>query len=216
MGRPRIPLLSRERIRTAALDLIDRDGLADLSMRKLGAELGVRAASLYGHYPTKDDLLDDISDAITAGVDTTVFDTADWRTALMDWARSYRAALVRHPNFVPYLAAGPGTREENLRVADAVYGGLVRAGWPPRTATLIGAGARYVVVGSTVSSFSSGFSEDVALYDRYPHLRQGAHLLRGKAEEIDSESFELAMGAFIAGLEPRYAALGIGRAPALG
>ena len=49
MGRPRVPLLNRELIRDTALELIDRDGLAEMSMRKLAAELGVQASSLYKH-----------------------------------------------------------------------------------------------------------------------------------------------------------------------
>jgi AcrR family transcriptional regulator len=205
MPRPRVPLLSRERIRRTALELIDRDGLAELSMRKLATELGVQAASLYGHYPTKDELLDDIAEQIMAAIDTSPFDAGDWRHGLLGWARSYRAALAKHPNFVPYLAAGPGRRDANLRMADAVHGGMVAAGWPPRQATMIGAAARYVVMGSTIGSFSRGFIDDVQVYrDRYPHLEQ-AHLLRAKADEIDSESFELVLTAFVDGLEARFA-----------
>ncbi|MFQ6331971.1 TetR/AcrR family transcriptional regulator [Nocardia sp. CWNU-33] len=207
MARPRVPLLSRERIRATALEMIDRDGLPELSMRKLAAELGVQAASLYGHYPTKDDLLDDVARGIMSRVDTSAFEGDDWRAALESWARSYRAALVAHPNFVPYLASGPGRREENLRAADAVHGGLVRAGWPPRQATMIGAATRYVVMGSTIGSFSRGFVDDVQVYrDRYPHLEQ-AHLLRAKADEIDAESFDLALTAFVDGLENRFTAI---------
>lgn len=205
MARPRVPLLSRDRIREAALELIDRDGLAELSMRKLAAELGVQAASLYGHYPTKDDLLDDIAEQIMSAIDTSPFDGGDWRRGLLGWARSYRAALAKHPNFVPYLATGPSRRDESLRMADAVHGGMVAAGWPPRQATMIGAAARYVVMGSTIGSFSRGFVDDVQVYrDRYPHLEQ-AHLLRARADEIDSESFELVLSAFVDGLEARFA-----------
>ncbi|QLY33553.1 TetR/AcrR family transcriptional regulator [Nocardia huaxiensis] len=207
MPRPKVPLLSRERIRGAALTLIDRDGLPELSMRKLAAELGVQAASLYGHYPTKDDLLDDIARGIMSRVDTSGFESGDWCEGLVDWARSYRAALVRHPNFVPYLASGPGNRDENLRAADAVHGGLISAGWPPREATMIGAATRYLVMGSTLGSFSRGFPEDTQVYrDRYPHLDQ-AHRLRAKADEIDTDSFELALAAFIDGLRPRFEAV---------
>ncbi|MGW6424514.1 TetR/AcrR family transcriptional regulator [Nocardia sp. NPDC055053] len=205
MARPRVPLLSRERIRDTALTLIDRDGLAEVSMRKLAAELGVQAASLYGHYPNKDDLFDDIATGIMSHVDTSAFDTERWDEALAAWARSYRSALVAHPNFVPYLAAGPGRRAENLRAADAVHGGLVGAGWPPRYATMIGAATRYLVMGSTVGSFAGGFADDVQVYrDRYPHLNQ-AHLLRAVAEQIDDDSFELALTSFIAGLSASYA-----------
>ncbi|WP_067547268.1 TetR/AcrR family transcriptional regulator [Nocardia crassostreae] len=207
MPRPRVPLLSRERIRDAALALIDQDGLATLSMRKLAADLGVQAASLYGHYPTKDELLGDIAQHIMARVDVSAFERGDWRQGLIDWARSYRSALVAHPNFVPYLSTGPGKRDEHLRFTDAVHGGLVGAGWPPREATMIGAATRYLVMGATIGSFSRGFVDDVQVYrDRYPHLDQ-AHLLRAKADEIDSESFELALTAFTDGLRLRYEAL---------
>lgn len=202
-------MLSRERIRDTALEIIDRAGLGELSMRKLAAELGVQAASLYKHYPTKDDVLDDVASQVVTAVDTSAFDAdEDWSVALAAWANSYRSALAAHPNLVPYLAGGPGQRDESLRIANAVHGGMVRAGWPPREATLIGAATRSLVLGSTVGSFSRGFVDDVQVYrDRYPHMDQ-AHLLRGKASEIDTASFELALTAFIDGLLKQFAAIG--------
>ncbi len=208
MGRPRTPLLSRDRIRDTALDIIDRCGLDELSMRKLAAELGVQAASLYRHYPTKDDVLDDVSELVVRKVDTSAFDAdADWCTALASWARSFRTALAAHPNLVPYLAVGVGQRAESLRIANSVHGGLVRAGWPPREATLIGAATRSLVLGTTIASFSRGFVDDVQVYrDRYPHMAQ-AHLLRGKADEIDTAAFELALTSFIDGLRARFDAI---------
>lgn len=208
MGRPRTPLLSRDRIRDTALTLIDRDGLAGLSMRKLAAELGVQAASLYKHYATKDQVLDAIVYRVISGVDTSAFERGDeWPSALAAWARSYRTALAAHPNLVPYVAEGPGHRDEGMRMANAVHGGLVGAGWPPREATLIGAATRHLVMGSSVGSFARGFVDDVQVYrDRYPHLEQ-AHLLRGRADRIDTASFELALSSFIDGLRARYDAL---------
>lgn len=204
MARPRTPLLSRERIRDKALELIDSDGLAELSMRKLAAALGVQAASLYSHYRTKDELLEGIARGIMAQVDASAFETIEWRDALKAWARSYRAALAAHPQFVPYIAAGPGEREEALRAADQVHGGLVRAGWPPRYATMIGASTKYLVLGAAMASFAGGFVADVRLYtDRYPNLAQ-AHLLRANAAEIDAESFELALNAFVDGLDRQF------------
>ncbi|MBO0839376.1 MAG: TetR family transcriptional regulator [Sciscionella sp.] len=211
MARPHTPRLSKQRIADAALALIDSTGLAELSMRKLAAELGVRAASLYSHYPTKEQLLHAIADQIVSTVDTSAFENAgeraDWAKALKAWARTYRAALAAHPNLVPYLATGPGRREHGLRTADAVHGGLVRAGWPPRHATMIGAATKYLVLGSAMASFSAGFSTDAQLYfDRYPNLKQ-AHLLPAKAEEIDNDSFELALTAFVDGLRTQFAAI---------
>src|SRR5438034_8475951 len=103
MARPRKPLLSRERIVTTALALIDAEGLAALSTRRLAAELGVSGPSLYNHFTTKDELLDAVADTIIAQVDVSALATGtDWRTGLLDWARSYRAALAAHPHIVPF------------------------------------------------------------------------------------------------------------------
>ncbi|WP_017624244.1 TetR/AcrR family transcriptional regulator [Nocardiopsis chromatogenes] len=204
MARPKTPLLTRQGIRDAALGLVDRDGLEGLSMRKLAQELDVQAASLYSHYRTKDELLADIANGIMAGVDVSGFDGGDWRHGLTVWARTYRRALAAHPNLVPVIAVGPGRREEALRRADAIHGGLVAAGWPPRHATMIGASTKYLVVGGAINSFARGFDDDVQVYrDRYPNLFQ-AHKLAEHAAEIDEDSFELALEAFLAGLEGLY------------
>ncbi len=206
MPRPHTPILSPARIRAAALALVDVDGLEALSMRRLATELGVRAASLYGHVPAKDDLLNDIANEIIARVDVGGF--ADgWRSGLAAWARSYRAVLAEHPNMVPFVARGPARRDASLRMADAVHGALVGAGWPPREATMIGAAVKYIVIGAATSSFAAGFSDDAQLYvERYPHLNQ-AHLLRRHAEEVDNDSFELTLEALLTTLDAKHALL---------
>ncbi|QNN52787.1 TetR/AcrR family transcriptional regulator [Nocardioides mesophilus] len=208
MGRPRTPLLNRELIRDTALRLIDADGLAALSMRRLAQELGVQAASLYSHYPTKDDVLDAVANLLTADVDTSGFAGGDWRAGLLIWGRAYHAALSAHPNAVPVVASGTGRRERFLAMADAVHGGLVGAGWPPRYATMIAGSVKYLVIGATSTPFGSGFADDVQVYlDRYPNLTQ-AHRLAEQAERIDTDSFELGLEALVRGLEDVYAAVG--------
>jgi AcrR family transcriptional regulator len=207
VGRPSKPLLSRELIRDTALALVDEHGYEDLSMRRLAQRLGVQAASLYSHYPTKVALLEALADTIMESVDTSGFADGDWRTGLTTWARSYRSALAAHPNAVPFVAYGPALREVSLQRADAVHGGLTSAGWPPRHATMIGASVKYLVVGAAMTSFAEGFVDDIQVYlDRYPNLVQ-AHLLREHAGEIDHQSFEIALEALITGLEPLYAAV---------
>ncbi|GAB2495971.1 TetR/AcrR family transcriptional regulator [Nocardiopsis aegyptia] len=204
MARPKTPILSRPAIRQAALTLIDRDGLEGLSMRKLAQELDVQAASLYSHVRTKEELLTEIADEVTTRIDVSGFDDGDWREGLARWARSYRDALAEHPNLVPVIASGPGRREEALRRADIVHGGLVNAGWPPKYATMIGASTKYLVVGAATNSFARGFDDDVRVYrDRYPNLSQ-AHRLAEHATEIDDASFELALSAFLDGLTRVY------------
>ncbi|KOU68039.1 TetR family transcriptional regulator [Streptomyces sp. MMG1533] len=61
-GRP--ARLSRERVLAAALELVDREGLSALSMRRLGADLGVEAMSLYRYAPGKEALVDGLVEAL--------------------------------------------------------------------------------------------------------------------------------------------------------
>jgi AcrR family transcriptional regulator len=210
MARPHKPLLSTDRIVDAARALVDAEGLPAVSTRRLAAELGVSGPSLYNHFRTKDQILEAVADSVSAQVDLSMFeDGRDWRTALHDWAVSYRAALRDHPNIVPVLAGGPGRRPAALRLADAVYGAMVDAGWPPPQATSIGALMRYFVMGSALGSFAGGFVDDESAYDPadYPHLGQ-AHLLAEKQEKIDDRAFETGLTALLDGLERQYEQVG--------
>ncbi|MEV7505346.1 TetR/AcrR family transcriptional regulator [Streptomyces sp. NPDC093018] len=206
MARPRKPLLSTDRIVRTARELVDREGLAAVSTRRLAAELGVSGPSLYNHFRTKDEILEAVADSVSALVDLSMFeDGRAWRTALHDWAVSYRTALRAHPNIVPVLARGPGRRPAALRVADAAYGAMVDAGWPPAQATSIGALMRYFIMGSALGSFAGGFVDDASAYDPadYPHLGQ-AHLLAEQQEKIDERAFEAGLSALLDGLAQQY------------
>ncbi|WP_432063998.1 TetR/AcrR family transcriptional regulator [Streptomyces sp. C10-9-1] len=210
MARPRKPLLSRDLIVDTAGALVDAEGLDAVSTRRIAAELGVSGPSLYNHFRNKDEILDAVADAVSARIDLSMFDEddpRDWRTALHDWALSYRAALRAHPNAVPVLARGPGRRPAGLRVADAVFGAMVRAGWPPAQATSIGALMRYFVTGSALGSFARGFVDDAAAYDPadYPHLGQ-AHLLAERQEQVDEGAFATGLTALLDGLALQYEA----------
>ncbi|MEV0154499.1 TetR family transcriptional regulator [Micromonospora sp. NPDC050686] len=203
MPRPRQPLLDRRRIVDAARAVIDAEGLTALSTRRLAAELGVQGPSLYNHFATKGEILDAVADSVTATVDTSAFGTLDWPAALRHWAHSYRRALAAHPHIVPYLVQGPGRRPAALAMADAVYGGLIRAGWPPARATHIGAALRYFVAGSALGSFARGFSDDPDLYVDHPHLHQ-AHRLAGHQRSVDEGAFVLGLDALLHGLAAEY------------
>ncbi|MEU6893751.1 TetR/AcrR family transcriptional regulator [Streptomyces sp. NPDC046557] len=209
MARPRKPLLSRDRIVEAAGALVDAEGLEAVSTRRLAAALGVSGPSLYNHFRTKDEILEAVADSVSGRVDLSMFDgDRGWREALHDWAHSYRAALADHPNIVPVLARGPGRRPAGLRVADAVFGAMTAAGWPPAQATRIGALMRYFILGSAVASFARGFVDDRTAYDPgdYPHLGQ-AHLLAERQREVDEGAFETGLSALLDGLALQYEAL---------
>ena len=213
-GRPRLSTrkrpgaTARDEILDAAAELFTTRGFTATSTRTVADAVGIRQASMYHHFATKDDILDAVANEIVASVDTTMFGTLDWADALRAWAYSYRAALAAHPNIVPYLARGPGRRPASLAIADAVYGALVKAGWPPARATHVGALMRYFVAGSALGSFARGYVEDPELYAaHYPHLSQ-AHRLAGHQRSVDDGAFELGLDALLLGLARVYEELG--------
>ena len=127
--RGRYGKLSRERVLATALGLVDREGLSALSMRRVGAELGVEAMALYRYAPSKDALLDGLVEALfieleeylatpaTASATAVVgggdaaatavglfAEGPEWRAELHRIAQAtYRVALA-HPQVVPLLA----------------------------------------------------------------------------------------------------------------
>jgi AcrR family transcriptional regulator len=124
---PRRPL-SRERVLRAAIDLADAGGIATLTMRKLGQELGVEAMSLYNHVRNKEDLLDGMVDLVFGEIDLPAGEV-DWRAAMRRRALSARHVLLRHPWAIGLMESrihpGPAT----LRHHDAVLGSLRTAGF---------------------------------------------------------------------------------------
>ena len=104
--------LDRDRITEATVRMLDADGPAALSMRRLAAELNVTAMSLYWYVDTKDDLLELSLDRAFGELELP--DPAadeDWRDQVRAMAREYRMLLVRHPWLSPlvgrFLNIGP-------------------------------------------------------------------------------------------------------------
>src|SRR6516162_5199250 len=93
--------LSRARICREALALVDEEGLEALSMRRLGARLGIEAMSLYHHVRDKADLLDALHAAVLGKLEPEGVKGDAWRPLLGGLARALRSALLRHPNIVP-------------------------------------------------------------------------------------------------------------------
>jgi AcrR family transcriptional regulator len=123
--------LDRERITEATVRLLDAEGLARFSMRRLAAELNVTAMSVYWYVDTKDDLLELALDAAfgemelpDAGVDE------DWRDQMRALARQYRSLLVRHPWLSPLAGTFLNIGPNNIAFAHAVQRVIRRTGLP--------------------------------------------------------------------------------------
>ncbi|MEV8226257.1 TetR/AcrR family transcriptional regulator [Streptomyces sp. NPDC079167] len=115
--------LDRDRITAASVRLLDADGLAKFSMRRLAAELDVTAMSLYWYVDTKDDLLELALDTVFGEIPATAEDV-DWRDRMRELATSYRKMFVRHPwasaLIGSFLNIGPHSMLFSYAVQDVV------------------------------------------------------------------------------------------------
>jgi AcrR family transcriptional regulator len=104
--------LTREQIVTAAIDLLDTEGLEGLNMRALGRRLASAATAVYWHVGSKDNLIALAGDQVWHEITLPDLDVVDWRTAATAMADDLHAMLTRHPwllqAFGSFLMFGPG------------------------------------------------------------------------------------------------------------
>jgi AcrR family transcriptional regulator len=121
--------LSRERIAAAAMALVDREGLAALSTRRLGAELGCEAMSIYHHFPGKAHLMDALVDLMLKEGHVAMADEWDWVERLRRAAHGFRAMALKHPKFFPFFAVHRLNTPSGVAYINGIIGILREAGF---------------------------------------------------------------------------------------
>lgn len=148
------PNLTAERIRDAALQLIEQDGLEELSTRKLGRALGVEAMAIYWYYPSKDALLDAVVETLVsklAPARPPAEGPVDFIDALRGLAHGYRALAHAYPKAFPLLATRRFSTEPTYRFLDGIFTLAAERGLDARTT------ARFYRL---VASYCSGVALD--------------------------------------------------------
>ena len=200
--------LTRERVLRAAIALADRDGVDAISMRRLGAELGVEAMSLYNHVPNKAALLDGIVETVINDIELPE-DISDWRACLREMAHSYRKVAMEHPHIVPLVATRPFNTVTSLRPVEAGFEIFKEAGFDPESSlhafrTLAG-----FVTGYTLAETGTFFGEakgegQLTLQDvppdDFPRLREVGPFL--ETTDHDAE-FDFAIDVLLTGLQAK-------------
>jgi AcrR family transcriptional regulator len=102
--------LDRRTILLAAITLIDEHGLRYLTMRNLGAHLGVEAMALYHYVHSREDLLDGIVELVIDdlyGDPDVHLSAAVWQDYLQRLAHGVRRIALAHPQVFPLIATRP-------------------------------------------------------------------------------------------------------------
>lgn len=197
------PPLTRRRIIDAAVALVDEQGLDALSMRRLGATLGVEAMSLYNHVANKDDILDAMLGQVLGEVALPT--TGSWEDRLRDLARSFRQVGRRHPGVLPLVGSRAIRSVEGIAPLEAAFAILRAAGLPPAAALDALVSAASFVFGFALIELggfrevAEGRSIDVSAVaaDEHPALVELAAAL--DARDGDHE-FEVGLEIVVAGI----------------
>ena len=165
----RRPGLNKSVVLEAAIDFVDRFGIGELSMRKLGASLQVEGMALYRYVHSRDELLDAVVDRLLdqlyADPEVLLRPEDDWQAFLRRVAGGIRRMALEHPQIFPLIA----TRH---RAAPWIRPPLRSLRW---------------IEGFLAALLSRGFSEDAAVYAyrAFGSFLVGHLLLEVSAEGID-------------------------------
>ncbi|WP_372468424.1 TetR/AcrR family transcriptional regulator [Microbacterium maritypicum] len=215
MMTPRPERISRADVLSAALELIDADGLDQLTMRRLGTALGADPMTAYRHFAGKSDLAAALADEFWTGLSLpSTSGVPDWRAYAHELMRAIRTELAAHSGLIPIVATHPITSPAALAVADEAIGILLDLGAPvdPALGDLVN-----VLVMITVASAMGEFSApagsestaaettetedehddtEAALLSQLPHL--GRIIAAGWAPSAERQ-FEAGIGAILHG-----------------
>ncbi|MBF6171865.1 TetR/AcrR family transcriptional regulator [Nocardia blacklockiae] len=213
---PRAPL-SRRSILELAIDLVDREGLSKLTMRRLGAECGVEAMALYRYVHSREDLLSGIVDHLVDELRTDQLAARrqedGWQDFLVRLAHGVRQIALDHPELFPLVATrapeAPWVRPplRSLRWMETFLDTLLSYGFDDAAAVAAYRSYTTFLLGQLLLEVSarqpgpplgdSTRTDEQDLSD-YPHLRRLQPML---AQDHSVSEFEDALEALLDRLE---------------
>ncbi|MGH3090620.1 MAG: TetR/AcrR family transcriptional regulator C-terminal domain-containing protein [Rubrobacteraceae bacterium] len=199
--------LSRARVLGAAVAFVDREGLEALSMRKLGAELGVEAMSLYNHVPNKDALLDGMVEVVLKELEIPTGDEG-WEERVREGYRRFRGLAKSHPRVFPLLVNRPPRSPDGLWLFEAFLRTMEEAGFDPETSfhafrVLTNYAFGYAMAeirGFALEPGGTGEGAKELSAEEFP----GIAALGTKLEDVDHDAeFEFGLDLILAGLKSK-------------
>ncbi|KOV56206.1 TetR/AcrR family transcriptional regulator [Streptomyces sp. MMG1121] len=192
MGRPRTPLLDRERITTTALELIDECG--DFSVPRIARRLGAQTGSVYHHVDGRDGIVELLRERVCAAIDPGTLERTPWDAALEAWARSYRAAFAAHPRTIPLLMTSPVRAPRVLEQYERAVSLLLAAGFDRAEIMPLIIALENLVLGSALDLTAPEIMWELTDHAPTPHL---AEALAAVGEGRADRAFELGLTAFM-------------------
>lgn len=125
---PAAPKFTREQLQTAALQIVDEQGLAALTMRALATALGTGAMTIYNYFRNRAELEGMLVEAVMAEVQVPATTAADWRLAVRDVLTPVWRAIRAHPHVIPLILTRRTSHEITLEAGEQLLRALASSG----------------------------------------------------------------------------------------
>lgn len=178
-GPKRHARLSREAIARTALELVDQEGAAALSVRSVAARLGVGAMSLYRHVEGRDAMVADVVALLLDEIDLNELPGVTWQDGAKAVGRALRAMALRHPKAFELVAAAASDRPPLVGYAARLRRFYLSRGVPAEA---------FEEVWSILDAFETGF----LLLETQALIRPPAGA-GDEADALDAETRELSV-----------------------
>ena len=176
--------ITRSAIVGKALELLDRDGLDALSMRRIADELGTGAASLYWHVGSKDALLDLVLDEVIGELPVPDPEPERWADQLKEIGHGMRAVILRHRDIVRLsvgrIPMGPNALEFSERIL-----AVLRAGGVPDDLAVLG----HHLLFSIVNGFTLDESGELDSTESHPRGDEAGAMVRDYITALPADRF---------------------------
>ena len=221
-GAPRPPArrpLNRDLILNAAVALIERDGPGALTMRRLGAMLGVEGMAIYHHFDGRDELLAAIGDRVLEPLGELEVGH-EWSEACRRFAMRLRDIALAQPATFQLLGLQPFDTAASLRPIERLLEVVIAGGFTPSAALAIYRATVSFARGYALAE-ATGFTVDAARPTGRRRLaalsRDEFPILAGRASELaklDSDAaYDLGLQALLTGLADAGASRQDGKKP---
>jgi TetR/AcrR family tetracycline transcriptional repressor len=175
--------INREMVMRSGLKLLNEIGLEHLTLRRLAVELNVQAATIYWHFKSKEELLDEMATTVlTEGAANLLprRKSSNWKAWASTYGEGLRKTLMAYRDGARMVSGTKLTTTEPLKITETISTHIVAAGFPVRTA---------VVLLSTIYNYTLSFvMEEQAVFPT-PGERSPFYSIEARNARLDPAIF---------------------------
>jgi TetR/AcrR family tetracycline transcriptional repressor len=175
--------INRDMITRAGLKLLDQDGLEQLTLRRLAVELDVQAATIYWHFKSKEDLLDEMATTVLAeGAHHLIpqRNSSGWRVWASTFGEGLRQTLLAYRDGARMVGGTRLTNTDSLKTTERIGSRMVESGFSVRAA---------VVLLGTIYNYTLSFvTEEQAVYPT-PGQRSPRYFIADRKARLEPAIF---------------------------